>query len=449
MFRRLVVPLAALLVAAVPAAPQVPPSGVALTIYSHDLAFVRETRTLDFRAGRDTVRLAGVPDRIDVSSVRLQPGGKTRVVRLAYRFDVAQGDRILELSRGRRVRVSLRGDRVVEGTLLSADGGTLTIRTTDGAVEALSRGSVDDVRVPDPPSGLAFEPTLEAVVENASGRAPAELSYLTGGLSWSAEHTLVRDGESAAQWSTAVTIENTSGRGYDVAKLSLVAGDPNRAGPTTPPMPVMMRSMAVSGAEAKSADFAEQGFSEYHLYTLDRPAQVRDRESQVLSMLEARSIRVTPRYLARPGAGVAAQLEVKNTAAAGLGVPLPGGRVRFYERDGAGDLHFTGETTIRHTPEDETLTLDVGTAFDLVAERREVYNKRISDREREYQVEVKLRNRKKTAVSVVVEEPVAGDHEVIQKSHEPTRKDANTLQFTLPVAAGKEAVLTYTVRVRY
>ena len=166
-------------------------------------------------------------------------------------------------------------------------------------------------------------------------------------------------------------------------------------------------------------------------------------------MLEGRAVQISPRYLARPGAGVAAQLEVKNTRAAGLGVPLPGGRVRFYERDASGDLHFTGETTIRHTPEGETLTLEVGSAFDLVAERREVYNKRISDHEREYQIEVKLRNRKTTAVTIVVEEPVAGDHDVIQKSHEPTRKDANTLQFRVPVAAGKEAILSYTVRVRY
>jgi hypothetical protein len=153
--------------------------------------------------------------------------------------------------------------------------------------------------------------------------------------------------------------------------------------------------------------------------------------------------------VARPGMGVAAQVEVKNTKAAGLGVPLPAGRVRFYEKDSDGDLHFTGESRIKHTPEGEKLTMDVGTVFDLVAERREVYNRRISDHEREYEIEVKLRNRKKNDVRIVVEEPVAGDNEVIKKSHDDTRKDSNTLQFTVPVKAGQEEVLTYTVRVRY
>ena len=207
--------------------------------------------------------------------------------------------------------------------------------------------------------------------------------------------------------------------------------------------------MGVAAAE-KSADLSESGFAEYHLYTLDRPATLRDRESQSLTMLEPRTVKVTPRYLYRGGAsGVAAQLLLQNTAANGLGVPLPGGRVRVYEADATGAIQLSGETHLAHTAEGEKLTIDVGTAFDLAAERREVYNKRITDREREVQVEVKLRDRKQTEVSIVVEESAGGDSEVLTSSHPYTRKDANTLQFVLPVPAGKETVLTYTVRVRY
>src|SRR5262249_34149086 len=123
--------------------------------------------------------------------------------------------------------------------------------------------------------------------------------------------------------------------------------------------------------------------------------------------------------------------------------------VRFYEKDPGGELQFTGETTIRHTPEGEKLTLEMDNVFDLAAEQREVYNKRISDREREVSMEIKLRNRKKTDAAIVVEAPVSGDNEVIQKSHPYTRKDANTLAFDIPVPAGKEVVLTYVVRQRY
>jgi hypothetical protein len=177
---------------------------------------------------------------------------------------------------------------------------------------------------------------------------------------------------------------------------------------------------------------------------------LRDRETQRLVMLEDRAVKLTPRYQVRAGANsVATQLELMNTGANGLGVPLPDGRVRVYEKDAQGELRFTGESHILHTPEGEKITIDIGNAFDLVAERREVYNKRLSDHEREYEVEIKLRNRKKTNVTIAVEENVASDFEVIRKSHDFTRKDASTLVFQVPVAAGREVVLDYVVRVRF
>jgi hypothetical protein len=212
----------------------------------------------------------------------------------------------------------------------------------------------------------------------------------------------------------------------------------------------MMRANLMAMAAEEKADLGEESFADYHLYTLDRPTTLRDRESQSLSMIAPRVVKLTPRYLYRSGgSGVAVQLVVENSAAAGLGLPLPGGRVRVYESDPGGAPQFTGEARIAHTAEGEKVTLETGTAFDLAAERREVYNRRIADREREYQVEIKLRNRKKTDVTIVVEEPVAGDHEVLKSTHPATRRDASTLQFTLPVPAGAEVVLGVTLRVRF
>jgi hypothetical protein len=196
---------------------------------------------------------------------------------------------------------------------------------------------------------------------------------------------------------------------------------------------------------------SEQSFSEYHLYTLDRPVQLRDRETQSFTMIAPRPIKVTPRYLYRGGdpRGVLSQVELVNSKGVGPGEPIPAGRVRFYQADASGALQFTGETRIAHTPDGEKRTLDMGVAFDLSAERREVSNKRITDRERELSVEIKLRNQKKAAVTIVVEEPVGGDIDVLRNTHPFTRKDAGTLQFSVPVEPGKEVVVGYTVRVRY
>lgn len=123
--------------------------------------------------------------------------------------------------------------------------------------------------------------------------------------------------------------------------------------------------------------------------------------------------------------------------------------MRVFQADDDRDLQFTGETTVKHTAVDEKVTLETGHAFDLAAERRMLTDRRVSDREREFSVEVKLRNRKPGAVRIVVEEAVGGDVTVTAQSAPSTRKDANTLQWTLDVAPGKEAVLTYTARQRW
>lgn len=444
--RPTLVPTLVLLVAAPVAALA---AGPRVTVYSHDLAYVEEMRTLTLTGSRDTLRIGDVPDRIDFSSVRLDAGGAA-VERLAYRFDVASGDGLLEHALGRRIRVvSQQRERASEGVLVSADGSWLTLRADDGGMIVIARTDVGEVRLPDAAKGLSLRPTLEVVLaDGRRGDTPASLEYLTGGLSWAAEHRLVRTGETSGRWSTAVTVDNQSGREYRDARLRLVAGEPQRTGGNPTPRPMMMKTMAMEAAPA--ADMVEQNFSEYHLYTLEHPALLRDRESQSLVMLGERSVKLEPRYLVRAGAtSVLSQIRLVNDAASGLGVPLPGGRVRVFEPDGAGGNAFTGESAIGHTAAGEKLVLDVGTAFDLAVERRDVSSKRISDRERENTVEIKLRDRKKTDVKIVVEESVGGDFDVTNETFKSTRKDANTLQWEIPVKAGGEAVLTYTVHVRF
>lgn len=424
-----------------------------VTIYSRDLGFVREARTLETGVRGDTVLIGGVPERMDFSSIRLAPAdASARVSRLAYRYDVTSGDALIQNSKGRRVRVTSRGDRATEGTLVGTDGGFIVVRGDDGTLTAVAREALETVRMTEPPPSLALKPSVEAVISGARrGRMEAELSYLTGGLSWSAEHIVVRRGENSATWSTNVVVDNQTGITYENANVKLVAGEPRRAG--GPPIMPMVRTMAkdVLMAEGAGADMSQEAFADYHLYTLSRPATLRDREAQSLVMHEPHDAKTTPRYFYRGGdsRGVTTQLEVKNDAASGLGLPLPGGRVRFYEADASGAIQFTGEATIGHTPEDEKMTLDIGSAFDLVAERREMENKRISDREREISMEIDLRNRKKTPVTIVVQENLGGNVEVLKSTVPSRRKDANTLEFDVPVPAGKEVTLSYTYRIRY
>ena len=425
-------------------------SGPSLTLYSSDLGLVKESRNVEFKGTRDTLRLEGVSQRLDASSLRLVPASG-RLTRLAYRWDVASGDALLERAIGSRVRLVSRGERVNEGTLLSADGAWLVVRGDDGAITTLTREGTQEVRLAKPEPGLSLRPSLEAVVEGARrGSAAVDLAYLTGGLSWSAEHTLVRTGETTARWSAVVRVENTTGRAYADAKVKLIAGQLARVAHAEPrPEMAMMMKASADGAPGQAP--AEEAFADYHLYTLPGTVTLRDRESQTLVLLEPKDVQVKPRYVYRGGdpTGVRSRLELVNSAKEGTGAPLPGGRVRCYAPDGDGDQQLTGETQVRHTAVDEKLTLEMGYAFDLAAERKVVSDRRVSDREREYSVEIKLRNRKKTEVTIVCEEPVGGEVEVVKSSKPVSRDEANLLRFTLAVPAGQEVVLTYTARQRW
>ncbi len=426
-------------------------AGPALTIYSSDLGFVKESRTLTLSGTRDTVRLDDVSNRLDFSSVRLALASG-RVSRLAYRWDTASGDGLIERAVGQRVRAVVRGDRVTEGTLVSADGSWLVLRGDDGAITTLSRSQLDEVRLATPSAAMSLKPAIEAVLEGVKkGSAEAQLSYLTGGLSWSVEHTLVRTGETSAQWSASVQIQNTTGRDYRDARIKLIAGEPSRTGGMPqPPMAMMLKTTAM-GDGAAAEQMTEQAFSEYHLYTLDGLATLRDRESQSLVMYEPRPVTVKPLYVYRngDGRGVLAQLELQNSKAAGPGVPLPAGRVRAFASDAGKDLQFTGESNVKHIPVDGKFTLDMGYAFDVTGERRSTSEKRISDREREYSIEIVLKNAKSSDAVVIVEESIGGEVEIVAQSSASVRKDANTLQWTLTVPAGKSTKLTYTARQRW
>jgi hypothetical protein len=127
-------------------------------------------------------------------------------------------------------------------------------------------------------------------------------------------------------------------------------------------------------------------------------------------------------------------------------MPLPGGKLRAYKADQDQSLQFIGEDRVEHTPQGETLRVELGKSFDVVAERRETGRRRLSDKVGETQVEIKLRNHRPEAVSVAVLEHAAGDWSVTAQSQDFRKKDAGSFEFIVPLAAQGEATLTYTLR---
>jgi hypothetical protein len=286
-------------------------------------------------------------------------------------------------------------------------------------------------------------------------------------MQWSADYVLSLDPtEEKGGLQGWVTINNNSGASYKDAKLKLVAGDVHRA---QPPMQFLDRRqrndlpMAAASADA----FKEESLFEYHLYTLDRPSTIRNAQTKQIQLLQAEGIRVTKDYVLNGGTQyfqsvwsgppskekVVVFIGFKNSEATpGLGQPMPKGIIRVFKKDRSGSPQLIGEDNIDHTPRNEDLKLELGNAFDIVAERRQSDFKRLPERPGtvyESAHEIKIRNQKGAPVSVRVVEPMGGEWTMLETSIPNRKTAAFESQWDVPVPAGGEAILTYRVRVKY
>ena len=144
-------------------------------------------------------------------------------------------------------------------------------------------------------------------------------------------------------------------------------------------------------------------------------------------------------------------LRFANAAANKLGMPLPAGRVRVSKMDPADrSLEFIGEDLIDHTARDERVQIKLGSAFDVVGERRSLdFRLDTAGKSMEEDIEVRLRNQKPDeAATVLVKENLYrwSSWSILRKTHDLTKEDAHTIHIPVKLAPKAEAVLRYTVR---
>jgi hypothetical protein len=461
---------------------------VSLTVYNQGFAIVRERREVALAAGLNRVRYQDVAQQIEPTTVSIQsasvPGGVS-VREQNYQYDLIGTAAILEKSVGRTVRFRRMlpngGVEVVEGTLLSAPPQGVVVRTSDGRLLLNPAGEVE---VAEMPGGLISRPSLFWLLQSARGGPQTlDVSYLTQGIGWSADYVAVIDSaESAVDLTGWVTLNNRSGTTYPEAQLQLMAGNVRRV---TQMMrrrgEVELEDVMVTAAPAPP-QFSEEAFFEYHLYTLDGRTTLANNETKQMTLLTAADAGVQRQLVfdsqrqwgwsAQPGAGYrteevrgAIMLQLRNSESNRMGMPLPAGVVRLYKADARGNVQFLGEDRIQHTPRDEMVRLYLGDAFDVVATRRTVSERRLrldrAGREIadvgnlcrgcrqawEFTQEIVFRNHKESPADVLLTEHLNGEWTLISQSHPHRRKDAGTLEFELRVPARSEVTVTYTARI--
>jgi hypothetical protein len=445
-------------------------SDLALTVYNSNLSLVRDVRQLTLPAGETHLRFMDIAASINPATVHfrsLSEPDKLDVVEQNYEYDLLDPNRLLQKFVGRDV--TLVRAKMASGTTEYEDV-KATLLSLNGAPvwkignEIVTGVSYDSIRFPEVPENLYERPTLLWTLQNTGARRQrVEASYLTGNLSWSADYVLnVGKDETSGDLDGWVTLVNHSGAAFKNAQLQLVAGDLHRVMAQNG-MDEMRTLGAVSKAAAAPAPFQQEAFSEYHLYSLNRRTSIFDQESKQISLLNASRFPLRKVYMVngqsfyyrsavQPGAQVKDPVQVfykfKNEEKAGLGMPLPAGTIRVYQDSRGGSL-FAGEDHIDHTPKDEDISLHVGNAFDIVAERKQTDYKKLSDRLCEFEYEITLRNHKAVPVTVEVNEPIGGDWEMLDSTYKFTKTAAFAAQFQVPVDKDGTSVLRYRVRLKY
>ena len=444
---------------------------LAVTVYNSNIALVRDVRQVALSNGVVDLRFLDIAATVNPATVHfrsLSEPSRLGILEQNYQFDLLDPQRLLKKYIGRDV--TLVRTRMDNGSSRQEEVSARLLAFNDAPVwkignEIVTGMHADQYRFPEIPENLHSRPTLVWKVDNSGQRQHRiETSYLATNMSWMADYvlTVARD-DARADLDGWVTVTNTSGTSYNNAKLQLVAGDLHRVQNNQALDDRMMAKAAREVAAAPPA-FNREAFSEYHLYALNRKTTLLENETKQISLLGGTGVPVKKLFVVNgqnfyyrnrqaPGSPLKDQVRVfykfRNSEAAGLGMPMPAGTVRVYQADSKGGIQFAGEDRIDHTPKDEDLTLQIGTAFDVVAERKQVDWQKVAEGVYEMAFEITLRNHKATPIAVEVNEPIAGDWRMLSSTHQHTKTDAWAARFNVDVAANGESVLRYRVRVKW
>jgi hypothetical protein len=476
----------------------------ALTIYNQNFAVVRETLPLDLKAGNNVVRFSGATAHVEPDSVILRdPAARVavQVIEQNYRNDPVSQERLLVLYEGKTIEFAVRNpdgsSRVVSGRIVRSGyvphyaamtrygvqyqanqmamaspsgGGGQPIIEVDGKLQFSLPGLpifpalADDTILPPAFDWILYSPS--------QARLDAELSYVSGGMSWSADYNIVApetgDTLELVGW---VTLDNQSGKQFDRAHIKLMAGDVNKVQQQGQQGMAGFAAMGAATADLSRPQVSERAFEDYHLYTLPVATTIHDRETKQVEFLHASGIqskrlyvydgaridrsftgyndvRGVQQYGTQSNPHVWLVREFANSTANHLGVPLPKGRVRFYRRDRDTQVEFTGENEIDHTPQDEMVRVYTGNAFDITGERRQTkFQAQLQPGGwADESFEIKLRNHKKEPVTVRVVEHLYrwSNWAITQETAQHRQVDSRTIEYEVTLQADEDKTIAYT-----
>ncbi len=439
-------------------------SGLTVTLYGDGFGLVTDRRAVALAKGANSLAFEEVSPRIMPSSALLRAGDGVKVLERNFEFDLLSPQALLERSVGQTVRVIRTrpdtGEEMVETATVLAAGNGPVLKIGD-RIETTVPGRVVFDAVP---AGLRAQPTLLIAADSANaGQAPLELTYLTEGLSWRADYAAELDatGKTLALGAWA-SLSNSTGIAFIDADVQLLAGSVRREAER--PMAAFKGTAMAAAAPAEDA-MRRESVGDVHLYALPGKVTLANNQSKQVALLSAAAVPATRQYVRqrwitetpdRGGVGTpatfrpAVTLKFANAREAGLGLPLPAGLVRVYERDSKGRIQFTGEQSISHAAAGEEVTLNLGEATDIGIQYRQTAftTDGLPERAFETEQQIALANAKAEPVTVRLVERFPGAAKIVTESQAHEGFSGSEATWTIGVPAGGKATLSYRVSVQ-
>jgi hypothetical protein len=440
-------------------------TSLGVTIYNDGRALVRDARRMRFAPGVQKIAMRDVAATIqpETASLKSLSGPGFDLLEQNFDFDLLTPTALLNKYVGRQVTVW----HTNPGSGAETSETATVLATNEGVVlrykDRIETGVAGRLAFSDVPPNLRDRPTLSMMLAaERDGDAVVELTYLAGQLGWKADYiaNLNADG-TRMNLNGWVTLTNRSGTAFDNARLQLVAGTLNRVTQDDSRIRPMLAAKAMAAAPA---EMAEEKLGDYHLYTLPRPTTIENNQTKQVALLSAADVPVQRDYVLQNGnvdywymgrhgdiqkglkPGVFLRFDNRDGQ---LGIPLPAGTVRAYMPDSRGGAQLIGEDAIAHTARNEQVTLRMGEAFDLTADRVQTDYRALSERSRQSSYRIELRNADAKPATIVVREPLHGDWKITAESQEHQKESAGSVVWRVLVPGNGKAVLEYTAVVSW
>ncbi len=270
-----------------------------ITVTNQNIAFVRETRSLDIRKGAHAYIIADLPALLDPSTCMFSAKNIDFQVLENY-FEYGLSDLNGLLAQAINANITAVSDQgTIYGKLLSFNDRFLFLESSDSVLQAIVRSAQTRISFDDTGDNYSKMPTVWCKAE-ASNSGPKEInmSYLTRGMGWEAVYTaLYNEAAVVIDLAAQVAISNTSGKSFHQARLRLLAGELHEVQSYTAPR--FQKAMAAEAMSVAGAGEPES-LSEFKIYDLVSTADLPDQQTRFIRFINPGKVNVTKQYIYDP-----------------------------------------------------------------------------------------------------------------------------------------------------